>query len=405
MDKGKNQTLIVKLVCILLSFGLWLYISNVENPVRTYEIKKVPVELVNADVLENLSFSVFDSQQFTVDLKLEGPSNEMSKIKKEDFKIIADMSTYALREGENIIPVQIITYPENITIKNNGFLGIKVMLEKYMSKSLDINSGVKLSYKDHIYENSKSINPRTVSVSGGKSQIEKISKAVLVGEEKDIQSNFSKTYEIKFLDESGNEVTGIEASNTNAELTVTIKNGKTIPINLRTTGILPEGYTLEKSELGQQEVNIIGDDEVLKSIDKIDTEYIDISNLTSTSVFTLKLDIPDGITIRDYKDTVDVNFYVVKEDPISKEIVGNVNYINIPEGFILQNSTQSVKVNLHGLKEQLDKVNLENIAITVNLADITEEGTFTYTPEVKIDNSKVTIINVENVEVTLKKKV
>ena len=110
MDKGKNQTLIVKLVCILLSFGLWLYISNVENPVRTYEIKKVPVELVNTDILKNSDFSVVNDQQFTVDLKLEGPSSEMSKVKKDDFKIVADMETYALREGENTIPVQIITY-------------------------------------------------------------------------------------------------------------------------------------------------------------------------------------------------------------------------------------------------------------------------------------------------------
>lgn len=44
MVKTKDSTLIVKLICLLLSFGLWLYISNVENPVRTYEIKNIPVE-------------------------------------------------------------------------------------------------------------------------------------------------------------------------------------------------------------------------------------------------------------------------------------------------------------------------------------------------------------------------
>ena len=41
----------------------------------------------------------------------------------------------------------------------------------------------------------------------------------------------------------------------------------------------------------------------------------------------------------------------------------------------------------------------------MNLADITEEGTFTYTPEVKTNNDSVTVISVENAEVTLKKKV
>lgn len=405
MDKGKNQTLIVKIVCILLSFGLWLYISTVENPVRTYEIRKVPVELVNLDTLKDSKFSVVNNQEFTVDLKVEGPSNEIIKIKKENFKVVADMSTYALKEGENTIPVQILTYPENITIKNNGFLGIRVILEKYITKDFNITSDVKLSYKEHIYENSKSINPQVVSVSGGESQVERISKAVLVGEEKDIQSNFSNTYEIKFLDDLGEEVTNIEASNKTAQLIVTVKNGKSVPINIRTTGNLPAGYILENSVLSQSTVNISGEDNVLDSVDKIDTEYIDISNLIESSTFTLKLNVPEGITLKNAEETVNVTFTIVKESPISKEIICNVDYINLPNEFSIENSTQSVKVNLYGLKDEVDRINSDNIQVIMNLESVTEEGTFTYTPEVKINNpSTITVSDVGSVEVTLKKK-
>ncbi|MBE6071600.1 MAG: hypothetical protein E7208_06530 [Clostridium butyricum] len=405
MDKGKNQTLIVKIVCILLSFGLWLYISTVENPVRTYEIRKVPVELVNLDTLKDSKFSVVNNQEFTVDLKVEGPSNEIIKIKKENFKVVADMSTYALKEGENTIPVQILTYPENITIKNNGFLGIRVILEKYITKDFNITSNVKLSYKEHIYENSKSINPQVVSVSGGESQVERISKAVLVGEEKDIQSNFSNTYEIKFLDDLGEEVTNIEASNKTAQLIVTVKNGKSVPINIRTTGNLPAGYILENSVLSQSTVNISGEDNVLDSVDKIDTEYIDISNLIESSTFTLKLNVPEGITLKNAEETVNVTFTIVKESPISKEIICNVDYINLPNEFSIENSTQSVKVNLYGLKDEVDRINSDNIQVIMNLESVTEEGTFTYTPEVKINNpSTITVSDVGSVEVTLKKK-
>lgn len=405
MDQGKNQTLIVKIVCILLSFGLWLYISTVENPVRTYEIRKVPVELVNLDNLKDSKFSVVNNQEFTVDLKVEGPSNEIIKVKKEHFKVVADMSTYALKEGENTIPVQILTYPENITIKNNGFLGIRVMLEKYITKDFNINSNVKLSYKDHIYENSTVINPQVVSVSGGESQVERISDVVLVGEEKDIQSNISNTYEIKFLDDLGNEVTDIEASHKTAQLIVTVKNGKSVPINIRTTGNIPVGYILENSDLSKSTVNISGDDAALDSIDKIETEYIDISNLTESSTFTVKLDVPEGITLKNSEDTVTVTFTISKENPISKEIICNVDYINLPDEFSIENSTQSVKVNLYGLRDELDKISTDNIQVTMNLEGVTEEGTFTYTPQVKINNpTTITVSDVGSVEVTLKKK-
>ena len=87
MDKGESRTLIVKLICVLLSLGLWLYISIVENPLRTYELKNIPVELINEDALTNSKFAFVNKQQFTVDLKLEGPSSEVANVKKEDFKI------------------------------------------------------------------------------------------------------------------------------------------------------------------------------------------------------------------------------------------------------------------------------------------------------------------------------
>ena len=150
----------LRIICVLLSFGLWLYISNVENPLRTYELKNIPVELINEDSLTNSKFAIVNKQQFTVDLKLEGPSSEVVKVKKEDFKIIADMSTYALKNGENTIPVQIINYPENINIKNNGFLGIKVNLEELVQKEFTIKSKVKVTYKEHIYEKEQTISPK-----------------------------------------------------------------------------------------------------------------------------------------------------------------------------------------------------------------------------------------------------
>jgi len=194
MDKGKNRTLIVKIICLLLSFGLWLYISNVENPLRTYDLKNIPVELINEDSLTASKFAIVNKQPVTVDLKLEGPSSEVVKVKKEDFKIVVDMSTYALKNGENTIPVQIINYPENINIKNNGFLGIKVNLEELVQKELTVKSKVKVTYKEHIYEKEQTINPSSVTVTGGKSSIERINEAVLIGDEKDVDANKQSEY-------------------------------------------------------------------------------------------------------------------------------------------------------------------------------------------------------------------
>ena len=279
--KNKNETLIPKIISLLLSFGLWIYISNVENPVRTYEVKNIPVELVNLDSLTNSNFAVLENQNFTVDLKLEGPSTDVVKVRPEDFKIVADMSTYALKIGENTIPVQIISYPENITIKNNGFLGIKVNLEELVKKDFTIQSKVKISYRDNIYEMNRKVTPDTVTVSGGSSTIDKISSAVISGEESGISGNFEKSYNIKFIDSNGDEVTGVSSNIDTAKLSVKVSNGKSVPIDLKTTGTPKTGLELQGYELSSNYVNIAGSSDVLSQVQYIDTEIVDISQLRS----------------------------------------------------------------------------------------------------------------------------
>ena len=53
MDSWKNkQKVIVQLVCILLSLCLWIYVTNIKNPIKSYELKNVPVEILNSNDFE-----------------------------------------------------------------------------------------------------------------------------------------------------------------------------------------------------------------------------------------------------------------------------------------------------------------------------------------------------------------
>jgi YbbR domain-containing protein len=405
MDKSENRTLIVKFICLLLSFGLWLYILNVENPLRTYELKSIPVELINQDSLTNSKFAIMDKQEFTVDLKLEGSSSEIVKIKKEDFKIVADISTYALKTGENIIPVQIINYPENINIKNNGFLGIKVNLEELVQKEFTIQSKVKVTFKENIYEKQQTISPSKITVTGGKSNIEKISEAILTGEEKDIDKNKQSEYGIKFVDLFGNEVSDVQSDNKTAQLSIGVTYGKVVPINLKTTGTIPQGFILDGYNLSKSSINIIGDSEDLEKIQEIDTELVDISPLQSNSEISVNLNIPGGISVENEDSSIKVDFNITKEENTTKSVACDVQYTNLNTIFSLESSTETIDVTLAGTKTALDKISKSNINVILDLATVTEEGTFSYTPQATLVNSNnVTISAVGSVNIVIKKK-
>jgi len=405
MDKSENRTLIVKVICVLLSLGLWLYVSTVENPLRTYELKNIPVELTNEDSVTNSKFAIVNKPQFTVDLKLEGSSNEVVKVKKEDFRIIADMSAYALKNGENNIPVQIITCPENIDVKNNGFLGIKVNLEELVEKNFTIKSKVKVTYKEHIYEKEQTISPKTITVTGGKSSVEKISEAILTGEEKDIDKNNESEYGIKFVDSLGNEVDNIKSDSQTAKLSIAITNGKFVPINLKTKGAVPQGFILEGYELSKNSINILGDSQNLSKIEAIDTEVVDMSSLQAESEIDVKLNLPKGSSVENGENTIKAKFKVVKEETTTKKIVCNVQYKNLNEAFSLDSSNSTINVTLTGTQTELDKISSQNINVILDLANVKEEGTSNYTPQATLINAdKVTISNVDSVNIVVKKK-
>ena len=405
MDKSENRTLIIKIICVLLSLGLWLYVSTVENPLRTYELKNIPVELTNVDSVTNSKFAIANTQQFTVDLKLEGSSNEVVKVKKEDFRIIADMSAYALKNGENNIPVQIITCPENIDIKNNGFLGIKVNLEELIEKNFTIKSKVKVTYKEHIYEKEQTISPKTITVTGGKGSIERISEAILTGEEKNIAENNESEYEIKFVDLLGNEVDNIKSDSETAKLSIVVTNGKFVPINLKTKGAIPQGLVLEGYELSKNSINILGDSQNLAKIEAIDTEVVDISSLQADRDVDVKINLPEGISVENGENTIKVKFKVIKEETTTKNLVCNVQYKNLNEAFSLDSSNSTINVTLTGIQTELDKITSQNINVILDLANVKEEGTFNYTPQATLINAdKVTISNVDSVNIVIKKK-
>lgn len=411
MDKIKNQnkTLIPKIICLLLSFGLWIYISNVENPVRSVEIKNIPVELVNLDSLENSNFALSGNQKYTVDLKIEGPSTDVIKVKPEDFKIIADISTYALKTGENIVPVQIISYPENVTIKNNGFLGIKVELEDLVSRDIEIQSRVKLKYNDNIYEISKKITPSSVTVQGAKSIVDKISSAVIDGEENGISTDFEKSYDIKFLDSKGEEVKNIYSKIDKAKLSVVVSNGKSVPINLKTTETPKAGLELMGYELSSNYVNIIGSSDSLANIKSVDTETVDISNLNDTSELDVKLILPEGVKVTSGQEYVKVKVILKVKENINennnKTLNIKVNFNNLKDNLILESSSEKVSVTISGTQSELEKINESSLTAVVDLSAVTDEGTYYYDPEVSFNSpTSTTIDNIGKVEIVIKKK-
>ena len=405
MDNWNHkQKIITQIVCLLLSIGLWFYVINVENPVITQDINKVPVRLLNEGVLRDSNLIISPNQQFYVNLKIEATSQDIRKISKDDFDIVVDLSEYVFKIGENKLPVHIIDSPSRVAIKNNNSLTLTINIEEYVSKDFEVTSDINIIAKPSYYVAPIKFKEDTVTVSGAKSLVDKVAAIVAKGEEYNVSETIINNYNIYAVDENGEEVEGVTLSQSMAEATIKINEGKVVPIHVNTIGELKSGIRLVKITQDYQEVEISGPEEVLNSIDTIETENIDLSNITDSTNIKVSLLIPNNVQVNlGQLNSITVTINVEKED--SKELSIPVTFEGIGEGFSLDGDSKVVKVKVSGYADEIKDINESSIVAKIDLSKYTEAGEYTEAPVVSLvtPNDKLKLECSDKVTFTLLK--
>ena len=366
LKKIEGKNFLVKFICLLLSFSLWLYIINVENPVRELKLNNVPVQVVNSEVLKDYDLVMVPNQNLTVDLDLEGPSTEIYKVKKEQFKVVVNLSEYVLKEGDNNIPVQIESYPNNINIKNNGFLRVNVILDKYQEKSLPIVSKIKVNTEHGTYADKINISPQNATVSGAQSLVSKV-----------------KTLEV--------------------DVSFGVKKSKEVPVSVITTGTPKEGLALKSITPSIAKVTLLGSEDALSKISSIETSPIDVSQYGDDSEVSTVLKIPDGVSLAS-NDQAQIKVKLDFSKDAQKEIEVPVTTEGTLDGYTPELDTKTIKVTINGPEDSVNSIDLSKFKCTIDISKLTADGG-SVKPNISnsYDNIKVVSINPTEIKVTFKK--
>lgn len=414
MDKkDKRQKLIVKLVCVLLSFGLWIYVGNVQSSIRSYTIKNVPVKLVNTDALRQFNLAISPDQDFTVDIKIEGDSKYIYSVTKEDFSLVADMGEYALKTGVNNIPVQVVNSPSQVNIENNDNLIVSVKLEKMITKEFNTVSNVNITYANGVYKKNENFTSEQVSVSGPESAVNRVSRVALTGTINNVSGNITKAFPLEPLDENGDVVQGVTLSKSTGTISIGVNNGKSLSVQPNITGSLPSGYKLVSATPNITSVEVLGDANTIASIQSLKTEPIDLSNITDDTEKMVKVIVPNGIKLANSNGDVTVKIDVEKESEpkpgVNQEITKNfeipVNYTGLDSSLDITDKSQTVTFTVKGKQSDVDSLNNGNFSCAVDLSSYKEAGTFEKDADIKLaNNTSVTVSNPSKIKFTLQQK-
>ena len=411
MDSWKTkQKIIVQVVSLFISIGLWLYVTNTENPIRTVEVSKVPVQLLNANDLSKQGMALVPNQSIYVDLKVEGYSQDVYKLNKDNFSIKIDLAEYALKLGDNSIPITIVDTPSNVTVKNTSNLVVTVKIEEIIEKDFKVESRIDVAAKANYYVAQPQINPETVTVSGPKSLVSQVKGVVVLGQEDNVFEDIVKNYEVVAIGDSGYTVEGVKLSTERVQVIIKVNPGKSVPIKVGTIGNAGYNINIASMELSQNYVEITGPQYILDSISEIYTEAIDLSRITKNSNMKVDLIFPDGIEKASISYvTVSIEVEEAKEsqeNEVTREFEVEYTTSGLASDFNMTASSDKVKIVLKGSKNKLDSINIENIVASIDLSSITEAGQYTETPAVNItgDVQGVEISSVESVIINITKE-
>jgi YbbR domain-containing protein len=283
MEKKRKKIIFIRICCVFASFCLWLYISNWENPIRTDTIKNIPVKLVNTDSLVQDNLILTPNQEFFTNLSVRGTDLDLSRIKASDFNVIADMSLYVLRKGDNKIPVEISSFPNNVNIENTNNMYVDVQLDDILNKTVPIKIKYENASKKEYDNFDETTIPSEAIVTGPSKLVSNVTKVLAVVNF--VNSKPSIQYEA--TDSDSKVISGVKTENI-------IEKTFTVNINAVNLG---SGFNVN-FDTNVEKVTVTGDESIINTIKDGDIKCtVDCNSLTQ-GTYNLKVqtDVPSGLS-------------------------------------------------------------------------------------------------------------
>lgn len=376
MDKWFQSKWFVRVISLILAVSMYLFVT-METDKTADDSQIIPGATNEVQVLENVPLEVrIDSDQYVVSgvpevvtVTLEGKTSILTPIaRQQNFTVFVDLRD--LEEGEHEVEVEHENIPEGLTAYIEPKT-ITVNIEKRATKEFKVE--VEFVNMDKFpvgYElGTPEVNPETVTIVSSESIIEQIALVKVFVDVADLtQSITNREVPISVYDIQGNVLNvRVEPQSVNVSVLVE-KPGKTVPLNVKTTGELPEGLTIDEIT-APEEIEIFGKRAILNEINEISTKEIDLSKISESGELEVEVDFPEGVTADQEK--VKVNIQLTEEKVIEEVSIDTVGQTNHNITFVRPDNP-TLNVIAIGHDQLIKKLKKDEINASINVSNLNE---------------------------------
>lgn len=297
-----------KLLAILFAVVFWLYVMDQVNPEMVKTIPDVKVELLNIENAQNQGLVMMGEKEFYVDVKLKGRRSEVIKVTSNDLLVTADLEGF--QKGTNNVMLSSKIFVSNVNIESLSMNSIKISLDRIV----EVAKTVKIDYVGTIAENytagELSVAPEEILVKGPESLVNNISSLRGELDLTEVSNQLIKEIPVTAIDLDGNAVNGVELGRSYVTAQLGVFRLSNIPVEVTLRGAVGNEYKLVKTEVLPALVTIRGEDALISTIEKVNTEVIDLSGMTETFEMEVALNLPEGVTAPFAEETINVKLHI-----------------------------------------------------------------------------------------------
>ncbi|HEX7057029.1 MAG TPA: CdaR family protein [Bacilli bacterium] len=378
MDKWLSNVNIVRVIALLLGILLWavvhMDISKSNQPVPAPVISSADTLNVNVEKvgLDETRYHVLSIAPSSVTVKMRGKASALKRVSPANLRVYADLS--GIVEGAQIVPLKVEklrNFPDGVIDVQVEPDSITVKAEKIQKKEMPVTIALEGAPAEGLLAGTPIIAPNRVHVTLPESRMNELQSVSGTVNLQDAREQVRTQVKLSAFDAEGRELKGAIISPAVVDVEIPITSPfKTMPLQIRLVGELPEGYAISQFSQSDGQVTVYGPQSALDKMDFYSGLEIDVSGLTEEKTFHLDIPLKDQISnVVPSKVTATVTVVpsVIKQfDDIAITFSGQNN---LYETKVTKPADGHLSVNLEGAPEILNKLNSSDIQAFVDVSN------------------------------------
>jgi len=204
-----RRNISLKIISIFFAFLLWNYVIGETNPLREKTISNIPVKFINENVLEEKELIPKEDlklKDLKVKVRIEARLKDFDFINASNVEAIVDLSQV---DSTGKMPLKIeATVPDLGKVKSVSPQTVDLEIDHLVSRSIPVQPQFTDNLSSGYWHGEVEVTPNVINVTGAKSDVDKIRKALVWVSLKGVIAPIQNVYPLLLVGEDSQEVVG-----------------------------------------------------------------------------------------------------------------------------------------------------------------------------------------------------